>query len=100
MPARLAPNRLVLSLLVGACGVVALGCQGESKPAAADSGPLINIQTPIGDVKINRDPATGRGGVDVKSPIGNVKVDRDPDSGRGRVDVDAGGVQVDVGPND
>lgn len=100
MPARLAPNRTVPSLLVGACSVLAFGCQGESKPAASDSGPMIDIQTPIGDVKINRDRETGRGEVDVKSPIGNVKVDRDPESGRGRVDVDAGGVQVDVGPND
>lgn len=42
--------------------------------------PVVDVQTPLGDVRVNEDPATGRKRVDVDTPRANVDVDTAPDN--------------------
>ncbi|QDS99478.1 hypothetical protein [Adhaeretor mobilis] len=76
-------------LLMAALGTLS-GCDNKEK--------VIDIETPAGDVEVERDKDTGDVGVDVKkkedkvvdieTPAGGVEVDRDKDTGDVDVDVD------------
>ncbi|QDT67121.1 hypothetical protein MalM25_00180 [Planctomycetes bacterium MalM25] len=74
-------SRLVLAATV----LVAPGLVGCAKEEAKK--PLIDIQTPIGDVKIESDEESGRVGVDVQA--GGVDVSTDSATGEVNVEVDA-----------
>lgn len=74
-------SRAVLAALVLVSPAL-LGCAKEETKK-----PLVDIQTPIGDVKIESDKETGGVGVDVQA--GGVDVSTDSDTGEVSVEVDS-----------